>query len=134
MNAVDTNVLLYAYDTRDPRKRDIAIKLVAELADGVLLWQVACEFIAASRKLARFGFTLDEAWARLRDLRRMFPVVPPRVAALDRARELSIQHQLQIWDAMLYAACLESGVSTLYSEDVPGARIEGLRIVNPFAA
>lgn len=134
MNAVDTNILLYAYDTRDPKKREIAIKLVAELTDGVLLWQVACEFIAASRKLARFGFTMDEAWVRLRDLRRMFPVVVSRVEVLDRARELSGQHQLHVWDAMLYAACLESGVSTLYSEDVPGARIEGLRVVNPFGA
>jgi predicted nucleic acid-binding protein len=35
---------------------------------------------------------------------------------------------------MLVAACLESGVATLYSEDLPGqATLEWLRVVNPFA-
>jgi hypothetical protein len=28
-------------------------------------WQVACEFIAASRKLAELGFTAAHAWQRL---------------------------------------------------------------------
>jgi len=34
---------------------------------------------------------------------------------------------------MLFAACLEAGVTRLYSEDVPGAAIPNLEIVNPFA-
>ncbi len=52
MNAVDTNVLVYAKDPRDPRKRAIAVALVRDLDEGLLLWQVACEFLAASRKLS----------------------------------------------------------------------------------
>lgn len=44
MNAVDTNVLLYAHDPRDARKQKIAADLVANLVDGALLWQVACEY------------------------------------------------------------------------------------------
>jgi predicted nucleic acid-binding protein len=34
---------------------------------------------------------------------------------------------------MIYAACQEAGVTRLYSEDLPGAAIQGLSIVNPFA-
>jgi predicted nucleic acid-binding protein len=35
---------------------------------------------------------------------------------------------------MLVSACIEAGVSRLYSEDLPGrTKIEGLDIVNPFA-
>jgi hypothetical protein len=56
MNAVDTNVLFYARDPRDPRKQRIASDLVASLTDGALLWQVACEFLFASRKLEQFGY------------------------------------------------------------------------------
>jgi hypothetical protein len=43
MNAVDTNVLLYVHVT----KQVIASNLLQSLTDGVLLWQVACEYLAA---------------------------------------------------------------------------------------
>ncbi|MGO8732195.1 MAG: hypothetical protein ACLQVM_05325 [Terriglobia bacterium] len=43
MIALDTNVLLYACDRADSRRQQIAIDLVANSRDGVLLWQVACE-------------------------------------------------------------------------------------------
>ena len=51
MTAVDTNVLIYACDKSDPRRQQIALELIGTVTDGVLLWQVACEFVAASRKL-----------------------------------------------------------------------------------
>ncbi|MEA2337506.1 MAG: hypothetical protein QOE82_1513 [Thermoanaerobaculia bacterium] len=51
MIAVDTNVLIYACDQSEPRRQTIALDLIAASTQGVLLWQVACEFLAASRKL-----------------------------------------------------------------------------------
>jgi len=48
MIAVDTNVLIYACDQSEPRRQTIALDLIAASTDGVLLWQVACEFLAAS--------------------------------------------------------------------------------------
>ena len=57
MNAVDTNVLIYVNDLRDPSKQAIAASLVANLTEGVLIWQVACEYLAASRKLEPFGYS-----------------------------------------------------------------------------
>ena len=57
MNAVDTNVLIYACDQSDVRRQRLALDLITSTPDCVLLWQVACEFIAASRKLNKQGFT-----------------------------------------------------------------------------
>lgn len=56
MNAVDTNILIYVNDRRDSIKQETAISLVATLTDGALLWQVACEYLAASRKLESMGY------------------------------------------------------------------------------
>ena len=61
MNAADTNVLIYAHDPRDEIKRSKALDLVASLDDGVLIWQVACEFLAASRKLGPLGYRRQDA-------------------------------------------------------------------------
>jgi hypothetical protein len=63
MIAFDTNSLLYACDRADPSRQQIAIDLIANSRDGVLLWQVACEFVAASRKLGGQGFTPSNAWS-----------------------------------------------------------------------
>ncbi len=49
MNAVETNVLIYVNDSRDRNKQAIAASLLAGLTEGVLIWQVACEYLAARR-------------------------------------------------------------------------------------
>ncbi len=86
MTAVDTNVLIYACDRSDLRRQEKALELVADTVDGVLLWQVACEFISASRKLAKQGFTSEHAWKRLAEFMDVFPLVLPLADALPRAR------------------------------------------------
>ena len=53
MIAVDTNVLVYACDQAEPRRQKIALDLVTNSSEGVVLWQVACEFLSASRKRAK---------------------------------------------------------------------------------
>ena len=72
MTALDTNVLIYACDKSDPRRQQIALELIATVTDGVLLWQVACEFVAASRKLNDRGFTPIDAWNRLTEFLDVF--------------------------------------------------------------
>ena len=133
MNAVDTNVLIYARDPRDPRKQAVAATLLASLTDGVLLWQVACEYIAAARKLVPLGFDLNQAWADINDLRQAWTPMLPTWKVLDRAEQLMASYNLSSWDALIIAACLEGGVTRLYSEDFDNSvAATGLEIVNPF--
>jgi hypothetical protein len=54
MNAVDTNVLLYVHDPRDVTKQATAANLLQSLADGVLLWQVACEYPGSKPQTGSF--------------------------------------------------------------------------------
>lgn len=133
MIAVDTNVLIYACDQADPRRQKIAIDLTTSSRDGVLLWQVACEFLSASRKLNKQGFTATHAWNRLAEFRDLLPLVLPTDGNLARAKELHLERGASLWDALIVAACVEAGVEILYSEDVPGFDdFEGVRVVNPF--
>lgn len=134
MISFDSNVLVYAADRRDTRKQTVAHRLLRESAGAVLLWQVACEFIAASRKLTPHGLTTQEAWDQLDYYRRAFPITLPSPSVLDAARDLHVNRQWSFWDAMLVAARLDAGVTRLYSEDLPGqSSPPGLEIVNPFA-
>jgi len=133
MIALDTNVLLYACDRADSRRQEIAIDLIASSRDGVLLWQVACEFIAASRKLSAQGFTASQAWSRLAEFLNLFPLILPTPGVLEGGRQLHATHGVSFWDALILASCAEARVEILYSEDVPGLPTLGsVKVVNPF--
>lgn len=133
MTAVDTNILVYIFDDRDAVKQRAAAELCDSLADAILLWQVAVEFIATIRKIDPSPDSQSRAWKRLDALRSRLPLALPSSNVLTIAQGLTTSHQVQFWDAMIYAACLGAGVTTLYSEDVPGESIPGLVVVNPFA-
>jgi predicted nucleic acid-binding protein len=132
MNAVDTNILIYVNDRRDPAKQAIAVSLVSSLTDGVLIWQVACEYLAASRKLEPLGYDRVQAYQYIRDLQQVWYTVLPTWAIIDRAEDLMSRFSLSHWDSMIVAACLEANVQTLYTEDFGYSDIDGLKIVNPF--
>ena len=132
MTGIDTNILMYACDKGSGAKQTRALEVISESADGVLLWQVACEFIAATRKLTEQGFSPEAAWAPLDDFLAVFPLVLPTQGALERAKDLHANRQVAFWDALIFGACLECGITRLYSEDLPGGIVPGLDVVNPF--
>ena len=92
MNALDTNTLLYVHDPRDPRKQSTAVSLLKSLTDPVLLWQVACEYVAASRKLEPLGYNRLQAWRDIEDLRRLWDVILPGWDVLERAQSVMNRH------------------------------------------
>jgi predicted nucleic acid-binding protein len=135
MNAVDTNVLIYVHDDREPAKQATADALIQALPDVVLLWQVACEYIAASRKLVAAGYNREMAWRDIRKLQRAWITKLPTWEVFLRAEALIQRYSLSSWDALLIAACLEGSVTRLYTEDFDTVvQAEGIEIVNPFAS
>ncbi len=99
----------------------------------MLLWQVACEFISASRKLAKQGFTAADAWKRLAEFMDVFPLVPATADVLRRAQHLHLAHQVAFWDAMILASAAIANVEVVYSEDLPGhTNLQPVRVINPF--
>ncbi|MGZ8842514.1 MAG: PIN domain-containing protein [Pyrinomonadaceae bacterium] len=134
MNAVDTNVLIYARDPRHPLKHQTARQLTAQMLDGGLLWQVACEFIAASRKLTEVGYTQAQAWRELEQLRQLWKLIVPSEQILTHAERLTSTHNFSFWDSLLVAACIEGGVTRLYTEDFDSSisKAIGVEIINPF--
>jgi predicted nucleic acid-binding protein len=130
MIAIDTNVLLYLIDTRESVKCEQAKHAFAGVRRPVILWQVANEFLAMS---PRIGCTRSESWSYLSAFVEAGILAMPSAAVHEWARDLHTNRQVAIWDALIYAACIDAGVHTIYSEDLPGSAIPNLRIINPFA-
>jgi predicted nucleic acid-binding protein len=138
MIAIDTNVLIYSLDRHDPLKRNKARALLRQLrarsGDVVIPWQVIGEFLRFLRSLQDRGqLTRADLERTVRGYRRLFPIPLPTLVILDHAIALTGRYSLSHWDSMLLGACLDSGVDTLYTEDM-GAPvvIDGIALVNPF--
>jgi predicted nucleic acid-binding protein len=138
MNAVDTNVLVYALDASKPVKQakaqNVLHRLIQAPSQTLLLWQVANELLAYLRKWQLAGrISSDDAEAHFRDALTMFPLRLPTAAIFDHSFDLSSRYHISHWDSMILAACKEAGVTTLYSEDLSAAtNYDGIAIVNPF--
>ncbi len=64
-----------------------------------------------------------------------FRLVLPRTNLLPSALDLLVRHRLSYWDSLLLAACIEAGVTTLYSEGLShGVTYDSVQVINPFAA
>lgn len=133
MTGVDTNVLLYAEDPRDPRKQGIAANLIPTLTDGLLFWQVAVEYLAASRKLEPFGYSRKMVFADLRGFQNLWQPILPSWSIFNPSEYLLDNYKISYFDALIVAACLENNIPKLYTEDIAdNFRKEGLEVISPF--
>jgi predicted nucleic acid-binding protein len=138
MNAIDTNVLVYAVDGSEPAKQSQAVGLLETLSGEatrlVIPWQVAVEFVACLRRWEVAGrITRDDTLAYKAHLLDSPPIVMPSAAKLDLSLDLSGRYSLSYWDSLLLAACVEAGITTLYSEDLDsGMTYDSVTVINPF--
>lgn len=137
MNAVDTNILIYAADTDDGRKGPIAVGLLDRLANDagttVMPWQVLCEFMAFLAKACRRNGAKPDAFEFVRVMRSTFRVVTPNPDVSNLAIDIHLNDQVSIWDVLLLAACVDAGVTQLFTEDMQSKPvIRGVRLINPF--
>lgn len=94
MNAVDTNVLVYAADSAESVKQSQAVDLLSRLENDpyqvVLLWQVAVEYVACLRRWESLDrITRDDTIAFLSELESMFACILPSQGVLKHSLELS---------------------------------------------
>jgi len=133
---VDTNVLVYAHDPADPGKQARAIAVLAGLADhraGILAAQSLAEFYWATTRTRRSLLTPAEAEAQIDRLAASWPVLDLTPAIVCEAVRGVRRHRLAYWDAQIWAAARLNQVPLVLSEDfTDGARLEGVRFLDPF--
>ena len=133
---LDTNVLLYAYDTAAGEKHNRARELILGLArnhQAAISVQVMQEFyVNAVTKIAQ-PLTFEQAALRLEAFSRWY-VHSPLPTDVIAATQLRQRHQLSFWDAMIVLSAQRMNCQILWTEDLnAGQVIEGVQICNPFA-
>jgi predicted nucleic acid-binding protein len=131
--ALDTNILAYAEGLGDAARCADAIQLIERLpAERVILpAQILGElFRVLAIKAEREKTLVREAIMSWADT---FEVADSSWTAFQAAIDLSVDHRLQIWDALIMAVAAENRCRVLLSEDFQnGFTWGGVTVVNPF--
>ena len=134
---LDTNILIYAHDTIDPRKQQIATQLVHDAIHtgrGYISTQVVQEFLYAVLRKFKQPMTFMECHRYLQDVLEPLCAYFPSISTYDRALLIAEETGFHFYDALIVAATVESGCRTLLTEDLQsGRQIHGVTILNPFA-
>lgn len=127
-DAFDTNVVLYLL-SGDAAKANRAAQLLER--GGTISVQVLNDFTAVA--IRKFGMKISEIREILATVRRLCEVRPLDIETHDRALDLAQRHRLSIYDALIVAAAMRAGCTTLWTEDLHhGQKVERLTIRNPF--
>ncbi|MGL5924136.1 PIN domain-containing protein [Chroococcidiopsis sp.] len=134
---VDTNILIYAYDTSNPDKQTAALQTLDRLVTsgtGVISTQVLAEFfvtVTSDRKFPN-ALSIVEAGNRIQNYILAWEVVEVTGAIVLEAIRGVKEYQLSFWDAQIWATAKLNQIPVVYSEDFNvGAIIEGVRFINP---
>jgi predicted nucleic acid-binding protein len=138
---IDTSILVYRHDPRDPVKQSVARKVLRDgQAGGTLLvpQQALIEFVAATTR-PQPGLDgeplLDRATAlaQVERLLLQFDVVWPDETVMRTAARGAAAYGLSWFDAHLWAFAEANGIPEILSEDFEHGRHYGrVRVVNPF--
>lgn len=133
---VDTNVLVYARDDSEPRKKSRAAKWMKHLWSaqrGRASFQVLLEFyVTVTRKLSP-GLPVEQARKDVNNLLAWHPV-PVDSAVLEAGWRVQDKYGISWCDSLIVAAAQVSGSKFLLSEDLQeGQDFDGVVVVNPFS-
>jgi predicted nucleic acid-binding protein len=134
--AFDTNILIYAEDPNEQSGRhETAVALIKKLAFGphIIPVQVLGEFLNVCK--CKGLVPMDLAASKVSNFAKIFETPHTQVADLADAAILLSAHSLQYFDALIITVAARAGATMLLSEDMQdGLEVDGLRVVNPFAA
>ena len=133
---LDTNVIVYAYDSAEIERHPIAVRvidtLLTESDEVVISPQVAGEFVNTKKRKGTPPATLAQ---QIRGLV-AFEMSVPTLATISAAWALCTAHSIAWYDAIIVQTALDANCTQLFTEDLQNGRVFSgrLTVVNPFTA
>ena len=136
---VDTNILVYRFDSRFPEKQAVARDFLRRglAQDAIRIpHQALLEFVAAVTRVRAGDEALlspEEARRETEELMAQFPILYPNAALVRTALQGAAAYRISWFDAHLWAYAEHYAIDEIVSEDFEHGRLYGsVRIRNPF--
>ena len=132
----DTNIVVYCFDTLEPRKQTRAKDLLAYALNsqlGVVSYQVIQEFCNVASKAKRLQLPQERILAYVNLVLQPMNQVSSSPQLIESALKLRGEHGFSFYDSLIIASATQAKCQVLYSEDMQHMRrVDSLQIVNPF--
>lgn len=130
---VDTNVFLYAIDTANTLKQEVAKSWISALwkaQRGRTSFQVLEEFY--SKIVKKWPGAQEQTKAEIRDLLAWQPI-KIEGAVLESAWRIEARYKLSFWDSLIVASAKAASCRYLLTEDLQHNQlVDGIRVLDPF--
>ncbi len=134
---IDTNVLVYIFDTRDQSRQDhdeLVLRHLEKTNQGQLSAQCPAEFFIATTRGIRPFLPRPEAFLHVQRWMSAYPVFPLTDSIVLEAARGSREHNLAYYDAQIWAVARLNQITVIFSEVFQdGQLLVGVRFINPFA-
>lgn len=132
---LDTNLLVYGFDSADGEKQERALDTVARVGrgpTGALPAQALAEFCRVALGKLDPPLSPEETYRQVELYERAFPVLPLTPAVVLEAVRGVRDHAFAYFDAQIWAAARLNQIPVVLSEDfATGATVEGVTFLNP---
>lgn len=132
---LDTNILVYGFDSADSQKQARALEAVERVGrgpSGALPVQALAEFCRVAMGKLNPPLSAEETYRQVELYERAFPVLSLTVAVVLEAVRGVRDHTFSYFDAQIWAAARLNQIPVVLSEDFPtGATVEGVTFLNP---
>ena len=132
---LDTNILIYTFDSASLEKQAVSRNLVKKAlsGEGCISWQVIQEF--ANAALRKFSKPMSCEQLKVYIDRVLLPLctIWPDEQIYREALITKVETGYSWYDSLITASAFRSGVAILYSEDLQDGRVlRGMKIRSPF--
>ncbi len=132
---LDTNIIVYAFDTSAGEKHEKAAGIIVDLWDsglGLISTQVLQEFFVTVTAKIPKPLEAGPASEIISDFLKWDVVINDGEIILE-AIEIQTEYGYSFWDSMIITAAIRGGADLLYTEDLTDRHsIKGVAILNPF--
>lgn len=133
---IDTNILVYSFDDRQPEKKVRALALISEAlqtGNGMVSWQVIQEFLNVATRKFLSPLKPEDANVYLQKVLHPLCQIYPDLDVYSAALTMMARTGYSFYDSLILASAQHGGCATLYTEDLhAGQQVYGVKIVNPF--
>lgn len=136
--ALDSNILVYAYDATKGRKHELCRELLEDGFRGEITYfvplQALSEFYAHVSGRGK-SMSCEAALQTIRDIIEFPNFIVQRIDELSviEAIELNRKTGIHYWDCLLIGSMKQSMVTNIYTENTKHFALPWIRAVNPFS-
>lgn len=135
---IDTNILVYAYDTSEGEKHEISRTLLREIwkeGGGVVCLQNLMEFFVVITKKVENPIDIKKAKIIVEDFLKSdnWRVFGRDADIFLKAVDLVSEHEIHLWDAMIAACMKENDLTEIVTENKKDfGKIPDIKVTIPF--